>query len=646
MGERTTPIDRYLDSMPFLAIGLGLLIWIERPESLLAAIPILSLWACSKLFAIWLNDSPIEPTRKTEQKDLRMLRNSALHIWRYFAEFSNEEQNWLVPDNVEDKPRKLAAAVSPTNVGLLLNARQVANQFGYLTVPEFVDLSQKTLATIVRLRKYRGHLLNWYDTRTLEAKPPFFVSSVDSGNLVASLWTVHQGCLDLLRRPLLPTSLAEGLLDHLRVLVSMGAVPRRTLSRWEMELQNKDWLTSVRSLPDESLHPKNSDSDFDRSPDIAWFRKQAQSRIQSIQEIVRTYTPWNLPDFAALRNELAAAGAFHDIDLEDVQLQRLPQLISKLEGLLGLTLPTARNGNGRTRERLISMLAEARRNSLHLIADLRHTSEQALDLANATDFTFLLDKERMMLSVGFDVQSNELQPYYYNLLATEPRTAVFVAIAKEDVPQDCWFRLDRPFASDQGHAILLSWTGTMFEYLMPSIWMRSYPNTLLDRATTEAVRTQQAYARRKAIPWGISESACAKRNEAGDYHYEAFGVPKLALKKNDSDPLVVSPYSTFLALNVDRKAALSNLRKMNALGWFGPYGFYEAADYSGSRSRRHGARYEVVKSWMAHHQGMSLLSLANFLCDNVVQRWFHSDRRVQATELLLQEKPVSVLHTV
>jgi hypothetical protein len=289
------------------------------------------------------------------------------------------------------------------------------------------------------------------------------------------------------------------------------------------------------------------------------------------------------------------------------------------------------------------LLAEAKKNALRLIEDLRQISEQARSLANAMDFTFLLNKQRLLLSVGFDAQTEELQPYCYNLLATEPRTAVFIAIAKEDIPQNCWFRLDRPYAQDHGRTVMLSWTGTMFEYLMPSIWMRNYPNTLLDRASIAAVRSQKEYAASKGILWGISESACARRNEAGDYHYEAFGVPSLALKKNESDPLVVSPYSTFLALQVDRQGALSNLRRMDALGWFGPYGFYEAADYAPSGRRRFGTRYELVRSWMVHHQGMSLLSLANFLCDNVVRRWFHSDRRVQATELLLQEKPVALM---
>ena len=180
----------------------------------------------------------------------------------------------------------------------------------------------------------------------------------------------------------------------------------------------------------------------------------------------------------------------------------------------------------------------------------------------------------------------------------------------------------------------------MFEYLMPSIWMRSYRNTLLHRAAVAAVRSQQEYAALKGVPWGISESACARRNDSGDYHYEAFGVPSLALKKHETEPLIISPYSTFLALNVDRSGALANLRRMDSLGWFGKYGFFEAADYTVPR-RRFGRRYELVHSWMVHHQGMSLLSLANFLSDNVVQKWFHSDRRVQASELLLQEKPVS-----
>ncbi|MFZ3341606.1 MAG: glucoamylase family protein, partial [Terriglobales bacterium] len=548
------------------------------------------------------------------------------------------EHNWLIPDNVQDDPRKIAPSVSPTNVGLLLNARQVAAELGYLTLPEMVEFTGKTLGTVSRLTKYRGHLMNWYDTHTLEPKAPFFISSVDSGNLVASLWTLQQGCVEHLHRPFFSKALADGFLEYLRALVSLRALPKRALQRYKAEIREKDWVTGILEFPEEALDEKKPRGRGNLISDVAWFREQAHARLQNMRRTVRDYMPWRLPEFAPLREKLIG-GASH-ID-DTLPLQELPDLIAELETRLDDTIQVAQNGGRSLGQQLKVMLAVARQNVLRLIDSVSQVRYQARELANDMDFSFLLDKQRQLLSVGFDAQSEELQPYCYDLLATEPRTAVFVAIAKEDIPQDCWFRLDRPFTRDHGRPVLLSWTGTMFEYLMPSIWMRSYPNTLLDRAAIAAVRSQQEYAEEKGILWGISESACARRNEAGDYHYEAFGVPNLALQKNESEPLIVSPYSSFLALNVDRKGALANLQRMNALGWFGSYGFYEAADYTVPRRRLVGPRYELVRSWMVHHQGMSLLSLANFLCDNVVQRWFHADRRVQATELLLQEKPIS-----
>ena len=635
VGERRTQVERYLDWMPLLAAGLGVLIWLTRPQSLLAAAPILLLWACSKGLVLWLNASPLDAAPETNRSDAWMLRKSALYIWRYFAEFSDKDHNWLVPDNVTDNPRKVAASVSPTNVGLLLNARQVANELGYITLPEMVELSQQTLATMLRLTKYRGHLMNWYDTNTLEPKPPFFISSVDSGNLVASLWTLDQGCIDCLRRPLLSRTLVDGLQDHLRVLYDLRSLSKKALSRCDFDFRKDEWLNCILTFPEEVLNPAvKAKSESSASPEIAWFRAQAQARVQKVCALVTSHMPWRLPEFAGLQGELEGG----EKPIHNVPLQQLPDLILELERRLDRALQSGDKEIASAARSLMPMLAEARKNTLHLIDELRSVSLRARNLANAMDFKFLLDKQRQLLSVGFDAQSEELQPYCYNLLATEPRTAVFIAIAKEDIPQDCWFRLDRPYAQDHGHPVLLSWTGTMFEYLMPSIWMRVYPNTLLDRASIAAVRAQQTYAASKGILWGISESACAKRNEVGDYHYEAFGVPTLAIRKTGAEPVVVSPYSTFLALSVDPKAALTNLRRMDSLGWFGPYGFYESADYGAGRGRK---RYELVTSWMVHHQGMSLLALGNFICDNVVQRWFHSDRRVQATELLLQEKPVS-----
>jgi hypothetical protein len=635
VGERRTLVDRYLDWMPVLATGVALLVWRARPSSLGVAVPVLVLWACSKLVALWLNGSPLEPSREIPRQDARFLRRAALHIWRYFAEYSTEEHHWLIPDNVQEQPAMVAARVSPTNLGLLLNARQVAVEVGYLTVPELAALTQKTLATVSRLSKHGGHLLNWYDTRTLEPLPPAFVSSVDSGNLVASLWTLQQGLLDRLRRPLMQRSLAAGLLDHLRILGDRRTFSKRGLAGYEAEFEGDDWLTSLVSLPEAMLDEARPAAKSRNATDIAWFRQQARIRLQNIREMVRAYVPWWLPEFAPLRSELAATRL-----ISDVPLQQLPDLIWELEAHLDGVLQSG-PGNESLYERLGLLLREARSNALRLIDDLRQASAQAGDLASGMDFHFLLDKRRKLMSVGFDVQLQELQPACYDLLATESRTAIFAAIAKEDVPQDCWFHLGRAHTLDRGRPVLLSWTGTMFEYLMPGLWMRSYSNTLLARARTAAVRSQQAYTASKGVPWGISESAYCKVDEAGNYQYQAFGLPQLALMRRDSNPLVISPYSTFLALSVDRTEALRNLRRMSDLGWFGPYGFYEAADYSVARRRFRGPRYEIVRCWMAHHQGMSLLSVANLLCDNVVQHWFHTDRRVQATELLLHEKPVS-----
>ena len=636
LGKNRTPIDRYIDWMPLFAVALGVLIWFAHHHAFWAASPVIFLWACSKPLALWLNSSPVEEAPEIGRADSWLLHKSALYIWRYFVEFSNDEHNWLVPDNVQGDPLKVTPSISPTNVGLLLNARQVAVEFGYITVPEMVELTNRTLTTVDRMEKYRGHLMNWYDTHTLQPKPPFFVSSVDSGNMVASLWTLQQGCLDLLRRPLLSEGLAEGLVDYLHALTGLRAIPKKVLSDFESSIDKGGWLKAILTLPDTALDPPKPLTKPERAAEVAWLRNQAEEQIRNVRQLVRSYLPWLLPEFAELRVEV-----FGKRPIEQVPLERLADWIAEFELHLDQRLQTAKNGSRAVAEEFMKLLAEARENTLQLVISLRKIGRHAEKIADAMDFTFLVDKQRLLMSVGFDAGSKELQPYFYDLLATEPRTAVFVAIAKEDVPQEGWFRLDRPFASDRGRPVLVSWTGTMFEYLMPSIWMRSYRNTLLDRACAAAVRSQQEYATEKGIPWGISESACARINEAGDYHYEAFGVPTLALKKSESDPLIVSPYSTFLALNVDRKNALANLRRMESLGWFGPYGFYEASDFTGRRRRFRGLRWELVRSWMVHHQGMSLLSLANFLCGNVVQRWFHSHMRVKASELLLQEKSVA-----
>jgi hypothetical protein len=636
LGSKTrTPVDVYLDWTPALALAVGLLVWTVHRSALPAALPILVLWACSKLVTVWLNLSPHSPKAQISEKDRVFLRTAGLRTWRFFAEYSNAEHNYLIPDNIQGEPLRVAARLSTTNLGILLNARQVACSFGYLTAPEFAEHTQQTLDTMAKLERYRGHLLNWYDTRTLEALRPRFISSVDNGNLLASLWTLEQGCFELIRRPILQSSLAEGLLDHLRVLLEYHALPRKTFAAYEKAVNRGNWqwaLDSTQSLENISA-PENAS---ENPQDIRWFAQQASLRLAEIQNTARTFAPWLLPEFAPVR------GADSNRQWGNVALQQIPDFIDRFSHSLETEIISERSHELKElSQRLLELLPEARRSAVGLIEQLRSIAKTARKHADEMDFRFLLHPQRKLLSVGFDVESRQLNAACYDLLASEARTAVFVATAKDDIPQETWFMLGRPHTLEHGRPVLMSWTGTMFEYLMPFIWLHSFPGTMLQRSRVAAVRAQRAYVAGRGIPWGISESSACTKDDIGNYNYMAFGLPQLALQKGEMNALVISPYSTFLALPVDPVEALKNLHEMSDLGWVGSHGFYESADYANCRRRVFGKRFELVHCWMAHHQGMSLLSLGNFLGDGMVQNWFHREPRVQATELLLQEKPVA-----
>ena len=637
---RKTIVDLYLTTIPLVAFIAGMVLWLQQPGLLWAAGPVLLLWACSKPISVWLNQPHHKAQHEISANDWLFLRNIALRTWRYFAEHSNQEHHWLIPDNIQDDPPRIADRTSPTDLGFLLNARQVACEMGYLTVPEFVDLTARTLATMEAVPKFRGHLFNWYSTRTLEPLSPLFISSVDSGNLVAALWSLREGCRERLNRPILPACLLEGFVDHLRILEPKGG-PAQPLSRPAERLSDPaDWLqymnAAVDKLPGSSDDAKPDPGNDD--DDLHWFSVETRRRYESVALTMRRYCPWLLPEFSSLRNNPAL---YFESGESETPLERLPAFIDRLLDRLASATCSAPRDEQPAYHNLQVLLGEARQNSIHLIQDVRQIAWRAGQLAADMDFRFLLNRRRNMMSVGFEADTQQLMPACYDLLASEARLAVFVAIAKENISQEAWFLLGRSHGLNDGRPVLLSWTGTMFEYLMPSLWMRTYAETLLARAHVEAVRSQQVYAAGKRTPWGISESAHAKRDEDGNYQYSAFGIPPLALRETNMYSPVVSPYSTLLALPVDAAAALRNLRRMAKEGWLEGYGFCDAADYTPApRSSRHHP-YELVRCWMAHHQGMSMLALANLLHRNVMQRWFHNNPQVQATERLLQEKPVA-----
>ena len=261
---------------------------------------------------------------------------------------------------------------------------------------------------------------------------------------------------------------------------------------------------------------------------------------------------------------------------------------------------------------------------------------QAIDLAEM-EWGFLFDRTRHLLSIGYNVAERRRDSSYYDLLASEARLCTFVAIAQGHLPQESWFALGRLLTTAAGEPVLLSWSGSMFEYLMPLVVMPGYDDTLLDQTCKAAVRRQIEYGRHRGVPWGISESGYNLLDARLTYQYRAFGVPGLGLKRGLADDLVVAPYASALALMVSPEEACANLQRLAAEGFAGEFGFYEAIDYTPSRLPR-GQSHAVVRSYMAHHQGMTFLSLAQVLLDGRMQARFASDPAFQATALLLQER--------
>jgi cyclic beta-1,2-glucan synthetase len=636
--QRRTTLDAYLDWTPVLAFALGAIVWLMRGRAVFAALPILLLWAASKPISVWLNRSPHTRRQKSES-DRIFLRRIALRTWRFFAEFSRADTNWLIPDNVQEAQLLLDRRLSPTNLGFLLNARQAACQLGYLTVPDFAESTGRTLASVAGMRRYHGHFYNWYNADTTEPLHPFVISTADSGNVVASLWTLEQGCLEQLRKPLIDAHIAEGVADYLRELVRIGSIHRRVL-RTFLRQSRTDWLEAIAQLP-LIAYPGESQS-LRADPESQWFRQQLSLLTDSFHSMLRLYTPWLLPEFRPLHRPLQQLGIAlpADIDLADI-----PGFIDTLRLLFESPLSddvsnSLSTGECRLREQLRTLLPAARENSVDLIRDLRAVASKAAELVEETDFAVLLSPARRLLAVALDAETGRLSAECYDQLASESRIATFVAIGKNDIPQETWFSLIRRHRILDGHGAMLSWAGTMFEYLMPCVWMHTYPDTLLDRAGIEAVYAQRVYAGQRGVPWGASESASSQRLDGGGYHYFAYGVPGLALRDTHPAELVISPYSTLLALHVSPSESLANLHSIQRSGWLGTYGMYEAADFRNQDGHRR-ARPELVRIWMAHHQGMSLLAITNSLCNGVFRRWFHSNPFVQSAELLLQERPLT-----
>ena len=467
--KKRSDIETYLWLAMPLSLLASLAVLYVNPASLPLALPFLVAWFLSPVIALWLNAPLTRRKDRLRAEDRTLLRDIALRTWRYFTDFATPENNWLAPDNVREQDSIQARRISPTNLGLLLNAHLAALDFGFIQPAEFLHNIGRIFTTMQLMQRERGHFLNWYAIDTLQPLAPRFVSTVDSGNLAAALITLRQGLLEL----------------------------------------------------ESSLDP----------------------------------------------------------------------------------------------------------------SQVRHLADEAARYVQEMDFAFLLKPKRKLFHIGWNADTLQLDAFEYDSLASESRIASIIAIAKNDVPYTHWARLGRRVVQAAGGPTLLSWSGTMFEYLMPNLWMKRYPDTLLDQTACNAVRCQRQYGTNFGMPWGISESACATKVHDDDYRYYAFGIPDLAANPEQDRPWVIAPYATMLALDVDPRAAIENLQDQIRRGWLAPHGFYEAADFLGSTNRE-----TLVRIFMAHHHGMSLVALSNLLHDDRMRERFHREPMIEATALLLHER--------
>lgn len=648
--RKRTPVELWMLLIPWMSIGIAVALAFVRPHALPVALPFVVVWCMSGVIRDWL-DSPL-PSAKSlvsaEQEEL--LRTTALRTWRFFRQ--ERHPGGLVPDTVQESPRMVANIISPTNMGLLLNAGLAAYDLGFITIEEFAQAAGETLAAMQRLTRHKGHFLNWYRIETGEPVKPLFVSTVDSGNLAASLWALKQGCVEMIGRPVFQSSLARGVRQHLSVLsecLHPGAGKKRRGSSAVPEVREMSqrlsrlgtepvtWISQLPGLEEKSAELESKIAAVyagEEGAEARWWASELHNRLQALGTAAEHLAPWALAG-CELQD--------HHAPLHGVTLASLPEVLSNLKkltsGAPSAGETTARAGGAEfDAEKFAEAIRKSVEHANRLIAALQSIAETADTLVREMDFKFLYNPVRRLLSIGYSLDARKLEKSCYDLLASEARTATFVAIAKEDIREESWFQLGRTQALCRGKRVLLSWSGTMFEYLMPDLWMKSYAGTILSESQQAAVRCQQDLARRKRRLWGVSEAAHSARDAEGRYQYQAFGIPTLAISSKVSAD-VVAPYATLLALPADPAGAAENLRRMRQAGWLGTLGFYESADYA-SKSRR---PYELVRSWMSHHQGMSLLAVCNFLCDSSIQRRFHAEPRVQATENILHERvPASI----
>lgn len=630
--------------VPAFATAALLFLLYKNPPSVAVDLCILTLWILSPGIA-YLVSAPRKPKKAAlDEEQILFLQKLSRRIWAFFEKFVNYEDNWLPPDNYQKKPGpKIAHRTSPTNIGLSLLANLTAFDFGYLSAGRLIDRTTRTLNTVQALEKYRGHLYNWYDTITLSCLQPRYISSVDSGNFTGHLITLKQGLLALKDDKIFSVkAFLNGLRDTIAILLEKNEHDNALQElRKEIEATQTSPPASLPQLMPlleelknryipiaEQYENNNEGSDNESREWVALLGVQ----LNDFAGEIATLAPWVLmqppsPTFQNIINEIDYIPTL--TQLCSIQAEVLPKVKSHYQ-----QSNTAQENDWL--DMLVSRIIQSAKRAKERILDLDDLARQCDELSNV-EYDFLYDKTQHLLAIGYNAEEHRRDNSFYDLLASEARLGNFVAIAQGKIPQESWFSLGRQLTSIGSAPALLSWSGSMFEYLMPLLVMPSYENTLLDQTHKAVVQKQIDYGNKRDVPWGISESGYNMIDANMNYQYKAFGVPGTGFKRGLGEELVISPYASVMALMVMPEEACQNLQLMAKKGFAGTYGFYEAIDYTPSRLPR-GQEHVIIHSFMVHHQGMALLSLSHLLLNQPMQKRFKADVQFQATLLLLQER--------
>ncbi|NMC34882.1 MAG: cellobiose phosphorylase [Veillonellaceae bacterium] len=679
----------------YVQLGAGLTMF-ELTPALIFASPVLLLWVSSPVIMLWVNDPITKSKVSLSEEEIYLLRRVTRRTWGFFEQFVGPEDHWLPPDHYQEFPvQRVAHRTSPTNIGLLLTSTLAAYDLGYLNQIGLATRLLATMDTLDHLERFRGHFMNWYDTLTLQPLHPRYISTVDSGNLAASLiilaracktlpeahifhWDLWQGYLDTL------SNLTETLTDMHKAEFSQQVVEINTLidaihteimavrstpERWYLlflKISGPFWLDLSRRLL-ELVEVGNTAFNLKTLGKLQEVAAQIERHHVTVQHTITELVPWiqlfyhiparlREPQYLQIMTALGENLPFNPAPWQiHAHAEAAFSNILTIRGLLAKDFPVSviqdlapsvENNHEQTAtewlDELVRALAYAEKNSSLLVSKFQQIMSRADQYVNEMDFHFLYHLLRRVFHIGFNLDAGQLDQNYYDLLASEARIASIVAIAKGEVPQSHWLHLGRPVTQVEGSYVLLSWSGTMFEYLMPTLFLRSYPGTLLADSTEGAVRHQIAYGKTMGVPWGISESGFYRFDANQNYQYRAFGVPGLGFKRGLSDDLVIAPYASLMAVSHDPCAVYHNLASLDKNSMIGLYGVYESMDFTSDRLLLDETS-AVVGEYMAHHQGMILMAMANFFHEEIMIQRMHSDTRIQSVELLLQEQvPQSV----